>query len=97
MSQHPDMDRVVCIVAQSMYADGQTGLDIAEMWISTITSALIQVQNARHEDPTAAPAWGPEATPHVAARRIIARLLDAGWRPPDAECLALPVFPAADL
>ena len=81
------MDDVVCVAAQSMYADGKPGLDIAEMWISTITSALIQVQNVRHEDPEAVPTWGPEATPHVAARRIIARLLAAGWRPPDTDCL----------
>lgn len=91
-----DMDRVVCVVAQSMYASGETGLDIAEMWISTITAALIQVQNARHEDPAAVPTWGPDATPHTAARRIIARLLDAGWRPPDTECLDLPPVPAVD-
>ncbi|MFJ5644101.1 hypothetical protein [Streptomyces sp. NPDC093223] len=84
-----DTDRVVCIVAQGMYADGSTGLDIAEMWISTIVSALVQVQDARRDDPKAAPTWGPEATPHVAARRIIARLLDAGWRPPDSDCLDL--------
>lgn len=83
------MDRVVCIVAQGMYADGSTGLDIAEMWISTIVSALVQVQEARRDDPAAVPTWGPEATPHVAARRIIARLLDAGWRPADADCLNL--------
>ncbi|MGW0034782.1 hypothetical protein ACWDXD_33815 [Streptomyces sp. NPDC003314] len=88
-----DMDRVVCTVAQSMYEDGRTGLDIAEMWISSVVGALITVQNARAVAPDACPQFGPEATPHVAARRIIARLLDAGWRPPDAECLDLPEIP----
>jgi hypothetical protein len=90
-----DMDRVACVLAQGMYSEGRNGLDIAEMWISTIVSALVQVQNARLDDPEAAPTWGPEATPHVAARRIIARLLDAGWRPADPGCLDLPPVPDA--
>ncbi|NUQ97865.1 MAG: hypothetical protein HOY79_15360 [Streptomyces sp.] len=86
----PRLGNVECIAAQAMYDDGRTGLDIAAMWIATITSALIHVQNARLDDPQAIPSWGPEATPQVAARRIIGRLLDAGWRPPDPECLDLP-------
>ncbi|MDI9885949.1 hypothetical protein QMZ92_16570 [Streptomyces sp. HNM0645] len=90
-----DMDRVVCVVAQSMYDEGRTGLDVAEMWISSIVGALIEVQNARVLHPGACPQFGPEATPHVAARRIVARLLDAGWRPPDADCLDLPEIPEA--
>lgn len=83
------MDHVVDGVAKVMYSEGSSGLDIAEMWISSVVSALIEVQNARHSNPDAFPTWGPEATPHVAARRIIARLLDAGWRPPDGDCLDL--------
>ncbi|WP_328632056.1 hypothetical protein [Streptomyces sp. NBC_00356] len=90
-----DMDRVVCVVAQSMYDEGRTGLDVAEMWVSAIVSALIEVQRARAASPGACPQFGPEATPHVAARRIVARLLDAGWRPPDSECLDLPELPEA--
>lgn len=90
-----DMDRVVCAVAKTFYAEGRSGLDVAEMWISSIVAALIEVQNARAVDPGACPQFGPEATPHVAARRIIARLLDAGWRPPDTECLDLPEIPGA--
>jgi hypothetical protein len=38
------------------------------------------------------PGYG-EGTPGETARRIVARLLDAGWRPPDAECLDLPDIP----
>lgn len=90
-----DMERVDCIVAHSMYEEGRSGLDIAEFWISTFVAALIEVQNARAVHPDACPQFGPEATPHVAARRIIARLLDAGWRPPDGECLDLPEVPEA--
>lgn len=88
-----DMERVVCVVAQSMYEEGRTGLDVAEMWISAIVGALIEVQTARAVNPDACPQFGPEATPHVAARRIVARLLDAGWRPPDADCLNLSEIP----
>jgi hypothetical protein len=83
------MDRVVDGIAKVMYSEGSSGLDIAEMWISSIVAALIEVQNARLDNPGAVAVWGPEATPHVAARRIIARLLDAGWRPPDDDCLDL--------
>ena len=82
-----DMDRVDCALAKVFYAEGRDGLDIAEMWISSVIAALIEVQNARHVDPAACPQFGPEATPHVAACRIIARLLDAGWRPADPDCL----------
>ncbi|MFE0651006.1 hypothetical protein ACFVZH_20695 [Streptomyces sp. NPDC059534] len=89
-----DMELVDCVVAQSMYKDGRSGLDVAEMWISAVVSALIEVQNARAVNPAACPQFGPEATPHVAARRIIARLLDAGWRPPDGDCLDLPEVPS---
>lgn len=88
-----DMELVDCVVAQSMYEDGRSGIDVAEMWISSVVAALIEVQNARAVNPAAHPQFGPEATPHVAARRIIARLLDAGWRPPDSECLDLPEVP----
>jgi hypothetical protein len=83
-----DMERVDCELAKVFYAEGRDGLDIAEMWISSVIGALIEVQNARATRPDACPQFGPEATPHVAARRIIARLLDAGWRPADPECLA---------
>ncbi|WP_405531574.1 hypothetical protein OG592_27240 [Streptomyces avidinii] len=82
-----DMDRVDCELAKVFYRAGRDGLDIAEMWVSSIGGALIEVQNARAVRPEACPQFGPEATPHVAARRIIARLLDAGWRPADPECL----------
>ncbi|MFD5508971.1 hypothetical protein ACFWIB_14510 [Streptomyces sp. NPDC127051] len=82
-----DMNRVDCELAKVFYREGHDGLDIAEMWITSIVAALIEVQNARATNPAAHPMFGPEATPHVAARRIIARLLDAGWRPADPECL----------
>lgn len=88
-----DMEGVACIVAQAMYEEGRSGLDVAEFWISAIVAALIEVQNARAVNPDACPQFGPEASPHVAARRIVARLLDAGWRPPDGECLDLPALP----
>lgn len=91
-----DMDRVDCELAKVFYREGRDGLDIAEMWISSIVGALIEVQNARAVRPDACPQFGPEATPHVAARRIIARLLDAGWRPADPECLTKTTKPEGD-
>ena len=83
-------------MAKVFYREGRDGLDIAEMWITSVVAALIEVQNARATNPAAHPMFGPEATPHVAARRIIARLLDAGWRPADPECLDRPVRPEGE-
>ncbi|MFC5204589.1 hypothetical protein [Streptomyces kaempferi] len=78
---------VACQVAKSMYEEGRNGIDIAEFWISVCVAGLIETQNQRAADPAAVPEWGPETTPHFAARRIVARLLDAGWTPPDSSCI----------
>jgi hypothetical protein len=91
------MDRVVDNLSKVMYSEGRNGLDIAELWISAVIAGLIETQNARALDPNAVPTWGPETTPHFAARRVIARLLDAGWRPPDADCLNLTDSPKDNL
>lgn len=90
----PRMDLVVCEFTRMHYEGGQNGIEIAEGWIVACVSAVLAVQKGRAEDPMAFPGYG-DGTPEETARRIIARLLDAGWRPPDAECLDLPEIPEA--
>jgi hypothetical protein len=83
-------------LTQLMYEQGQDGLQIAEVIISAGIAALITVQNGRADDPASYPCYPAEAAPHVSARMILAQLINAGWRPPDAESLAAP-HTAADL
>ena len=90
----PRMDLVVCELARMNYEAGQNGIEIGEQWVTAAVSAVLAVQRGRAENPMAFPGYG-DGTAEEAARRIIARLLDAGWRPPDTECLDLPELPEA--
>ncbi|WP_138964239.1 hypothetical protein [Streptomyces sp. YIM 121038] len=83
------MTNVECPLARTGYAHGQTGLKIAEDIVTTRIWALLEVRAARAESPDSFPTYGPDDSAECAARRIVACLLDAGWRPPDADCLAL--------
>jgi hypothetical protein len=91
----PRMARVDCAIARIGYAHGRTGIEIAEQWITSHVEALLTVHEARAIDPRMFPGFG-DATPQETARRIVARLLDAGWRPADTECLNLPDAPKGD-
>lgn len=88
----PRMGLVVCELARGDYAQGKNGIQIAEQWIKVHVDAVLVVNAARAQNLRAFPGYG-DATPEETARRIVARLLDAGWRPPDAECLDLPAIP----
>lgn len=88
----PRMEAVVCELARMGYADGKTGIEIAEGWIVPCIEALLAVRDGRAKNPAAFPGYG-EGTAEETARRIVARLLDAGWRPADADCLDLPSIP----
>jgi hypothetical protein len=90
----PRMASVDCAIARVGYAHGQTGIEIAEQWIVSHVDAIIAVREGRAENPMAFPGYG-DGTSQETARRIVARLLDAGWRPPDSECLDLPDTPEA--
>lgn len=85
----PRMNDVVCAIARIGYAHGKTGIEIAEQWIVAHLDALLAVTAGRADNPMAFPGFG-EGTSEETARRIVARLIDAGWRPPDIECLSLP-------
>jgi len=88
----PRMTTVECGLTRYEYGLGRNGLQIAEGTITTSIEVLIDVLNARAKDPNTFPCCG-EASPQDTARRILGRLLDAGWRPPDTECLDLPEVP----
>lgn len=88
----PRMANVECVIARSGYEHGKTGIQIAEQWIVAHVDALLAVTAGRAKNPMAFPGFG-EGTSEETARRIVARLLDAGWRPPDADCLDLPAGP----
>ncbi|WP_330173036.1 hypothetical protein OG875_05155 [Streptomyces sp. NBC_01498] len=88
----PRMDGVVCELARMSYVSGKSGIEVAEDWIVPYLEALLSVREWRAKDPAAYPGFGDGSTAET-ARRIIARLLDAGWRPPDADCLDVPAIP----
>ena len=90
----PRMQIVDCAIARVGYEHGRTGIEIAEQWIVAGIDALLAVREGRAKNPMAFPGYG-DGTTEEAARRIVARLLDAGWRPPDTECLDLPEIPEA--
>lgn len=90
----PRMANVDCAIARIGYEHGKTGIEIAEQWIVAHVEALLAVTAGRAENPMAFPGFG-EGTSEETARRIVARLVDAGWRPPDTECLDLPEMPEA--
>jgi hypothetical protein len=90
----PRMNLVVCELARMHYENGRNGIEIGEGWATACVSAVLDVQKSRADNPMAFPGYGT-GTAEEAARRIIARLLDAGWRPPDTECLDLPPVPDA--
>lgn len=92
----PRMNLIACDLDRAQYENGRTGIDIAEQWIVSHVNALLTVTTARAEDPRTFPGFG-DGTTEETARRIVARLLDAGWRPPDTECLDVPAIPTADL
>jgi hypothetical protein len=86
------MATVDCAIARLGYANGQTGIEIAQQWISTYVHTFAIVRDERAQNPMNFPGFG-DGSPEETARRIVARLLDAGWRPPDTECLDLPAIP----
>lgn len=86
----PRMANVECLLARNDYELGKNGLEIAEEWVSVCLQAVFCVREQRAKDPSSFPGYGPD-TPDETARRIIARLLDAGWRPPDTDCLNVAV------
>lgn len=85
-AEDPRLADVECGLALTGYAHGLDGIQIAEQIVATRIWALLHVRAGREQDPASFPTYGPDVSEECAARRIVACLLDAGWRPPDAEC-----------
>jgi hypothetical protein len=84
----PRMANVDCALARIGYENGRTGIEIAVQWIVAHVDAILAVREGRAKNPMAFPGFG-DGTSEETARRIVARLIDAGWRPPDTECLEM--------
>lgn len=76
------MTSIDSAIAASAYADGMDPIE----WAVQIAAAHIETRDlvwmAREDDPTAYPTYVGEPTSDAAARRIIASILNAGWKPP---------------
>lgn len=88
--EKPDMD----YLSAEFYAGGKDGVQVAETWVTTLLDAHA---NLRENRPPGNPLPNWEDMTHGAlARKIVGRLLDAGWRPPsDVERAAAVAWVAA--
>ncbi len=77
--EKPDMD----YLSAAFYAGGKDGVQVAEQWVTTLLDAHA---NLRENRPPGNPLPNWEDMSHEAlARKIVGRLLDAGWKPPTDE------------
>ncbi|WP_425829337.1 hypothetical protein [Streptomyces fractus] len=65
------------------FGAGQDAITIGAGWAVAEILAHLAVADARAHKGDAFPYYGPDPTPAATGHRIIGRLLDAGWRPPD--------------
>jgi|NGEPerStandDraft_6_1074524.scaffolds.fasta_scaffold11736_5 hypothetical protein len=71
-------------LAAAAYAGGQDPVDVAVGRVATLIEARDAVLKGRQENPRSFPGFGP-TDKTVVGRRVVASLLDAGWRPPPDE------------
>lgn len=71
-------------LAAAAYAHGQDSIDVAVGRVATLIEVRDEVMRGRQEEPRSFPGFGP-TDKDVIGRRVVASLLDAGWRPPDDE------------
>lgn len=82
MSEQP-----IDALSVSVYSDGTDPIDWAVQLAATMLDVAQDVIEARtNGSPYQFPSWG-EVTVDAVARRIVARLLDAGWTPPAQESI----------
>ncbi|AJT67422.1 hypothetical protein T261_5806 [Streptomyces lydicus] len=62
---------------------GQDAITVATEWAEAEIGVSLTVFEARVHNPRAFPYYGAPPSAETTARRIVGRLLDAGWRPPD--------------
>lgn len=68
-------------LAAAAYAQGGNAIDVAVDRIATLIEVRDEVLRGRAEKSSNFPGFGPTDTA-VIGRRVLASLLDAGWRPP---------------
>lgn len=73
--EQPDMD----YLSASSYADGDDTVRVAQRWVRNLLDAHTSLLDRRGDAPL--PGW-EDMTHDALARKILGRLLDAGWRPP---------------
>jgi hypothetical protein len=69
------------VPAASAYANGKDAIDVAVERVAMMLDVRDEVVKGREKDPDSFPIFGSIDRP-VIARRIVASLLNAGWRPP---------------
>lgn len=67
-----------------VYAEGTPPLDWAETQIAMLITAREEVIASRAQRPWTFPLFGQDTSVEMISRRIIAVLLDAGWKMPEA-------------
>jgi len=92
-----DLMTDIDFLAISSYAHGKSVTETAVDRVQVLLKAWQQVTEARRTDPTAFPggAWA-DTGKEALARRVLATLLDAGWKPPSAGEIAHELRRAAD-
>jgi DNA invertase Pin-like site-specific DNA recombinase len=73
-------------LAAAAYAHGGDPIDVAAERIATLIEVRDDVLRGREENPDSFPGFGP-TDKLVIGRRIVASLLDAGWRPPPSDAV----------
>lgn len=70
-------------VAEYARKNGMDSIRYAEILVTAAIEVRDIVINGRAKNPSHFPAYGPDTSEAVAARRILAGLLNAGWKPPE--------------
>ena len=81
----PDLqDGEIDYVSSLQYEAGVRSIDWATQHVAMYVSTIFEIQQGRRINPNAFPQIPPSESenPDYWARRIVAVILDAGWRPP---------------
>lgn len=68
-------------LAAAAHAGGSDAIDVAVDRVATLIEVRDEVLRGREENPNSFPSFGSTDST-VVGRRVVASLLDAGWRPP---------------
>src|SRR4051794_13245746 len=80
----PSMAEDIDALAAAAYAHGQDAIDVAVERVAEMIEVRGTVMKSREESPGTFPVFGSTDTTAI-GRRVVASLLNAGWRPPTDE------------